>query len=132
MGDGKTWWHTQNEEYLNGPCETRDAAIAAGIYEFCGEPFLVCEGKRFKYQPPSFDACWLAEQFDDANCEYGPEDEGPSAAWSDDACRELENALEATFREWLERHRYDDAWAIDASLYERITEEMISARKVSQ
>lgn len=114
------WWHTQNEEYLNGPCDTRDAAIEAGAYEYGGEAFKITEGERFKYQPLHFDIDRIAEDFDDANCEYGPEDEGPSAAWSDDACRELENALTETMRQWLAKHKYDDAWAIDAHAYETI------------
>lgn len=121
MSDWKGWWFTQHEENLHGCRPTREEAIAAGTHEFCGEPFLICEGGHFKYQAPHFDIDRIAEDFDDANCEYSGEDEGASAQWSDEACRELENALAAVFDTWLDKHDYRKAWAIDCGDYERIT-----------
>lgn len=123
------WWHTQSEEYLHGGCDTREAAIDAGIWEYGSEPFLVCEGKRFKYQPLHFDIERIAEDFDDANAEHGPEDEGPSSAWSDEACRELERELTAVMGAWMDRHGYSDAWAIDARAYEQIDAQAIETRR---
>ena len=123
------WWYSQNAEYLYGPHPTRSDAIDAGIYEYCGEPFFVCEGARFQYQPPHIDAGWLAENFDDANAEYGPEDDCPSSSWSDEACKELEKELNAVMSAWLDRHGYRNAWAIDASPHEQITASAIEARR---
>lgn len=123
------WWHTQNEEYLHGNCDTREQAIDAGIWEYGGEPFLLCEGARFQYRPCHFDIERIAEDFDDANGEYGPEDEGPSAKWSDEACRELEDALAATMGAWMDKHGYREAWAIDARGHEQITAKAIEARR---
>ncbi|SKB26832.1 hypothetical protein [Sphingopyxis flava] len=125
------WWHTQNEEYLHSRSDTREQAIDAGIAEYCGEPFLICQGERFKYQALHFDIDRIAEDFDDANYEYGPEDEGPSAAWGDEACRELERELTATMEAWLDRHGYRDAWAIDVRGYETIDAQAIEARRAA-
>ena len=125
-----TWWHSLYQEHLQGPFPTREAAIDAGIYDY-GEPFYICEGKRFKYQALHFDIERISEDFDDANFEYGPEDEGPSAAWTDDACRELESDLTAVMTAWLDRHGYRDAWAIDARDYEKIDAQAIEARRAA-
>jgi len=123
------WWYSQNEERLDGHRPTRDEAIAAGVYEYGGDPFLICQGNHFKYQAPAFDIDRIAEDFDDANCEYGPEDDGPAAQWSDKACEELETALAAAFDAWLDKHDYRKAWAIDCREYERIDPAMIEAGK---
>ena len=117
----KLWWYTQGEENLHGCADTRDEAIAKGSSYFCGEPFLICEGAHFNNVVPVFDIDRIAENFDDANADYSGEDEGPSAAWSDEACRELEDALTAVMDAWLDKHGYRKAWAIDCGPYERIT-----------
>lgn len=115
------WWYTQNEERLDGSRETREEAIATGTHEYCGEPFLIAFGERFKYQALHFDIDRIAEDFDDANCDYSCEDEYPSTVWSDESCRELESALTATMDAWLDKHGYRDASAIDVGPYERIS-----------
>ena len=106
----------------------RQEAIDAGIGEYGCEPFYVTSGDRFKYSAPHIDIEFIADWFDDANAEYGPEDEGPSAKWSDDHCRELEAELSATITAWLDRHNYRDASAIDSRGEERIELEAINAR----
>ncbi len=115
------WWFTQNDDRLDGHRPTRAEAIAAGTHEYCGDPFLIGEGDHFKYQAPAFDIDRIAEDFDDANCDYGPEDDGPSFKWTDEACRELEAALGAAFDAWLDKHDYRKAWMIDIREFESIT-----------
>ncbi len=123
------WWHSLYLEHLCGPFNTRAEALDAGIHEYGGEPFYVTSGDRFRYQACHFDIEFIAENFDDANADYGPEDEGPSAAWSDDACRELERELTAVMGAWLDRHGYREAWAIDTRGEEKIDAQAIEARR---
>lgn len=124
----KSWWHSLYLEHLCGPFKSRQEALDAGIAEYGIEPFYVTSGNRFKYQAPHISIDFIADWFDDANAEYGPEDEGPSASWSDEDCRELEAELSATITAWLDRHKYRDAWAIDARGEERIDQDAIKAR----
>lgn len=117
----KLWWYTQTEEHLAGSAATREDAIQAGKDHFCGETFMICEGERFKYAVPSFDA-WFAEAFDDANADYAGEDEYPSAAWDDAAYKTLVSEMEAVANKWIDANGYRDATAIDCGPYETIPE----------
>lgn len=125
----KPWWFTQNEEMLHVCRPTREEAIQAGAIEYGGEPFMICQGGHFRNSCAIFDIDWIAERFDDQNEEYSGEDEGPSAAWSDDHCSDLERELEAVMTAWAKRHGYDKAWAIDCGPYETITPALTTASK---
>lgn len=124
-----SWWHSLYGDYLMGSLGSREEALDAGIHEYGGEPFIICFGDRFKYKAPHFDVGRIAEEFDEANSEYGPEDEGPSVNWSDPASKELEAELTAVMEMWLDRHGYRAAWAIDARGHEKIEAQAIEARR---
>ena len=117
----KLWWYTQDEEHLHGSAHSRDEAIAKGLIEYGGEPFMICQGDHFRNQAPLIDIDTLAEWFDDANSDYMDEDgESGSAQWSKEACRDLEVMITAAFEAWIDKHGYRKAWAIDCGDYEKI------------
>lgn len=115
------WWHAVSEdsEFLYGPHDTREAAVAAGRVEYGGEAFAVCEGERFKNRHDIFDDDYLADRFNDANEDYAGE-ENASEKWEQPQINELVRELEQVFSAWLDRHGYRDAYSIDVRSYETI------------
>lgn len=122
------WWHTRDEEHLWGGEASRQAAIDAGINDYDGEPFYICQGKHFRHRTDIFDGGQIADTFDDANDEYAG-DENPSSDWKAEHIAELEAELNAAMAAWVARHGYEKAWGIDAGPSERVTAEMIATRK---
>lgn len=105
-----SWYYYTDPEYCQGPYSTREEAIDEARHDLCGEGFYVAEGEPMKYRAPDFDR--VSEMFDDANEEYSGEDY-PSAKWEDEHYKELVAALTKTMDEWLDRHGYRAAWALD-------------------
>jgi hypothetical protein len=114
------WWHSRDEERLYGPEPTREAAVQAGTTDYGGEPFFICFGRRMKHRTNIFDSERIADWFNDANEEMASEDEQPADKWEGSHEAELERELDRVFAEWIDRHGYRDAWAIDAEPSERI------------
>ena len=125
----KLWWFTQDEEHLHGSAHSHDEAISKGIVEYCGHPFMVCQGDHFRNQAPHIDAGDWAERFDEVNSKYMHEDgDSGSVQWSAEACRDLETMMTATFDAWIDKHDYRKAWAIDCGAYECIDPALLAAR----
>ena len=49
-----SWWYTQDEEWWNGPCETREDAIADGREDYGADNFEICEAEQGMYGTPRF------------------------------------------------------------------------------
>lgn len=122
------WYYFVDPEVCRGPYESRDEAVGAGRIDCEGEEFYVAEGEPFKLDP-NIDWDWfLPERFDEANEEYLGEDyQNGSGQWSKETTQELYAALNATFKEWLERHKYDRGWALDLAPHETIPAQGIAA-----
>jgi len=126
----KPWWFSRHEdqEMLWGGRPTREEAIDAGIAEYDGEPFFICQGGHFRNQTDIFDADTVADRFDDVNADYAGE-ENASESWTAEQCRDLEQRLNAVMAAWCAEHGHDRAYAIDAGLPEHIDASAIEARR---
>jgi hypothetical protein len=108
-GDFRWWWcegHYSSVDTFNGPCDTREAAIAEARQSiadnFDAGGFSVIEADKL-IPHPHFDADQVLESYADANGDCWGED-GPEIFAEDDAKRELESALCTVLADWFQRH----------------------------
>jgi len=103
------WWIGPYEERYSEAFATREGAIKAGRFEYCGDGFHIVEA----YQNPvllsqMFDADGVLdrlERFDECHEEmHDPEDWQPVIDLSEEQVKSLAQALQAAADEWQRRN----------------------------
>jgi hypothetical protein len=94
------WYYSQCEERWSGPCRTRDGAIAEGLNEYSGEPFIICEARRSELCT-DVTAYRLLEMLDELNEEFVDGDgDGRAFPCSGYQERQLEKMVSQTIKHW--------------------------------
>jgi hypothetical protein len=103
------WWYSRDKEQW-WPVTTREEAIALGTKEYEGESFSICEARLKPLKDDFFQGWCVVEEFEEANEEVLSPD-GPAKTPTDEALRELEVALAATWFTWRTKHDLFEPWA---------------------
>lgn len=110
------WWYSNTEEHYQGPCETREEAIATGFHEFAGEGILyILEATQQTPGTDIFDFDRVMEDFCEQNEECWGEDGEPFSDLQLKDQRDLENRLSAVLRNYLMRNNALRSWAFGAT-----------------
>lgn len=114
------WWASRNEEqYLVGPEDSREAVIQAGIEDFDGESFHIVEARKGSmagYLPSGQRLIeWMTEGADD-NGAFGEDDYCELTA-TPEAIEAAEADVEAVLADWFKRHSaiFPEPWAFAAT-----------------
>lgn len=107
-GDGafRWWWAIgiKDAEFYNGPCETRDQAIAEARGDDGDEyGFVIIEADRSVPKTTIFDAGGVFERYNEWNEECWGED-GADIDCTREQELDLEAMLAAAFDEWFKKH----------------------------
>jgi hypothetical protein len=115
-----SWYASRDEEsYLVGPEDTREAAIQAATEDFDGEPFHVveaCKGSMAAFLPSGERLIeWMTECADD-NGAFG-EDDYCELIGTPEAITAAEEDAAATLKAWFDRHAalFPTPWAFAAT-----------------
>lgn len=114
------WWASRNEEqYLVGPCGTREEAIQSATEDFDGEPFHIveaCKGSMAAFLPSGERLIeWMTEYADD-NGAFG-EDDYCELVGKPEAITAAEADATAVLTDWFTRHSaiFPEPWAFAAT-----------------
>lgn len=108
-GDGNFfwWWATGSDsepETYNGPCATRDEAIAEARGNDGEElGFVIVEADRAVPSNEIFDVDYVMERYEECNEECWGED-GMDLDVTNEQGRDLEKMLAETFDAWFKKH----------------------------
>jgi hypothetical protein len=104
MTDWQWYWCDHVElERCHGPCDSREAAIAAGRAESDGAPFYVVEAVREVLRLPGGDR--LIELIMDENEDlWDPDGDPPDLCGTTDEIKAAEAALSQAVVDWFEKH----------------------------
>lgn len=117
---GWSWWASRNEEqYLVGPCDSRDEAIKSATEDFDGEPFHVIEARRGSmaaFLPTGESLIELMTESADDNGAFG-EDDYCELIGSAEAIAAAQADAKAVLAEWFNRHVaiFPTPWAFAAT-----------------
>lgn len=99
------WWYSQDEERWNGPCETREDAVAEGRGEYDDEAFMVMEAEQgdFDLSPGAYR---ILDWLDDHNSDLiDPDGDGCFGSLSKEISDDLSEMVEATIKAWVAKHK---------------------------
>ena len=129
MTENWQWWYSNTEEHYQGPCETREEAIATGFHEYGGEGTLyIVEATQQIPGTNIFDFDRVLEDFYERNEYCWGEDGEPFSNINFKDQQDLEKRLSAVFRNYLVRNDALRSWAFgDTRNYEQINMEVATA-----
>lgn len=112
------WWmgYGKEPESYQGPYATKDEAIAMGKVEAHAEGagFTIVEANSKVMSVDIFDSLWIDEQLEEHNEECWGEDGMPHLVSLPEHSRELEQALAATLKAWLDKYNlWPHVWSFD-------------------
>lgn len=108
------WWYSNTEEHYQGPCETREEAIATGFHEYGGEGILyIVEAYQQTPGTDIFHADRVLEDFFEENEECWGEDGEPFLQADLKDTNNLENRLSAVLHSYLAQNNALRSWAFD-------------------
>ena len=121
MSDGKFLWYWgygEEPEACYGGENTREAILQVARLEADGEGFTIVEADKSVAGFDCFDADNVLEQYEDRNEECWGEDGPDFPPINGDVKRELETALAATLKAWMDKHDcHGRAWRFGTERY---------------
>ena len=109
----KQWWYSQDEERWNGPCDSREAAIADGRSDYDDESFMVVDAEQGHYDL-SLSAVKVLEMIEEDN-EENSDPDGNNTFTSKLTPKQIDvlfTMLNDAIAEWVLRESIDTrAWA---------------------
>ena len=114
------WWASRDEEqYLVGPCASREEAIEHALEDFDGEPFHIVEarkGSMIRWVPKAARIIEIMAESADDDGAFG-EDDYCEPVGSAEAVSAAEADLDGLLAAWFSRHAavFPEPWAFAAT-----------------
>lgn len=102
------WWHSRCEERWEGPCDTREFAIADGHATYPGAAFMVMEASQGFYNLRVARSYNIIEDIAEDNAERSdPDGDGALPDVTKEQEQDLEVMLNDTIEAWAVKHKID-------------------------
>lgn len=113
------WGYGEEPDVFYGGEDSRDAILQVARRECDGEGFSIVEADKSVPDFGFFDADQVLEQYDEHNIECWSEDGPDFPDIKLEVKRELEKALGATLKRWMDKHKcHGRAWAFGSQRHQ--------------